>query len=598
MMIFGGMSFVKDIIAKKRLIFVTAFLLGILVIPSIAVSSYNEIPKTQKVHSLILEKAMSFVDLPSDASLEYLGLIYDEFWQKELWSVRWMTENHNLVEVQFEKESLELVFFVNTPEPVMWKLIDKSTARKRAWSTIMGFITNLESKELAAQIDNAHISALKRISDGWMLEWGHKVNGVSVMYDFIRVSTNAYGSRVQAYTKCWYPVSIDTKPEIDSGQAVRLFKSLVSKAQLVTLSVELGIVRYFGNHYLAWIVDSGSQEIWVDAKQGYLISYDVMLSDDYQDCYALDLYWDSGWRQNEETYECVQDIQRRLRSGTSYPSGYTPRFFQDKSLSFVLGELEDEKVYLHMGHGHPYEQNGNYYTAIQTYTDDLTPSSISSKYLYGMYLAFLMSCWSAADDWDGHDIDKSIAQKFVDRGAKCAVGWDLPVEKSEAQKFSRYFFNLAVQGYTFSSCFNSAKSKVNSSTQSIARILGTTSYYLNDDDDPGESYPTSQYLGKSSQIVWEVEDEGVWGSDVDYFKFEADGTCNIEILVDPRWGLDARLRIYNSAYLLVAYRNNAGVNGDESYSFTGSGIYYIKVYHSQSGNPHGGAYDLTVDISS
>jgi len=40
------------------------------------------------------------------------------------------------------------------------------------------------------------------------------------------------------------------------------------------------------------------------------------------------------------------------------------------------------------------------------------------------------------------------------------------------------------------------------------------------------------------------------------------------------------------------------VNGDESYSFTGSGIYYIKVYHSQSGNPHGGAYDLTVDISS
>jgi hypothetical protein len=240
---------------------------------------------------------------------------------------------------------------------------------------------------------------------------------------------------------------------------------------------------------------------------------------------------------------------------------------------------------------------------MQTYliTDDgnIWPDDVTSKDLNGMYLAFLCSCYSAADDypvlWWREDIDTSIADAFLDAGAQCVFGWDEAVLKVDAYDFSRYFFDYVTNGYDFDSCYDYAYSKVDAECRAIARIYGDTDLYLDEEDGGSDSSPGTS-LGSGYDVTFTKSDEGLWYPDVDWFYFTVSGYRQVSILIAPNDDLDVAFYVYNEYMQTVIYRDSYGSGHSEYGVFMGNGqTYHIYIYQSDS---HGGYYDLSVNISS
>jgi hypothetical protein len=347
---------------------------------------------------------------------------------------------------------------------------------------------------------------------------------------------------------------------------------------------------------LGWVTTAklqyGSSIVYyIDARTGELIFRDTTL-DEYGDVFVRDP--DEG---GEPTYECALDIYHRLDSATTLH----PRYYEDPTHSEEVSQLQYEQLLYHIGHGGFGYYGSEVHTYLYTDTDHIWPSDVENLDLSGVKLAFLCGCWTAANNypvflWWWEDIDKSLAEGFLEGGAQCVFGWDESVLKTEAMTFSRYFFDYAVYSYNFEVCYDYAYSKVSSGTQDIARIYGDDSLYLDKYDFGTDGWPGTN-LGSGYDVVFYVYDEGLWDPDVDWYRFTVSGSRVVNIWAVPNNDdLDIASYVYDEYMQVVFYRDSYGPGHQESGYFSAGGqTYFLYIYKTDT---HGGYYDLTVGISS
>ncbi|MHA1881735.1 MAG: hypothetical protein ACTSUO_01675 [Candidatus Thorarchaeota archaeon] len=257
-----------------------------------------------------------------------------------------------------------------------------------------------------------------------------------------------------------------------------------------------------------------------------------------------------------------------------------------------------------MGHGYYIETGGEYHSTIVTIDGHIAPSDILPK-ATAIYTLIFLGSWFSFGGTIGFppfeiDIDYSVGEAFLDGGSRCVFGWTGGVTLSQDWKFSEYFFDLAVNGYDFQTCFTVAKGEIELRDQKLAKIDGDTTLSLREDDAGADTYPGS-YLGSGSDTTFNIYDEGTWGiieRDNDWYRFTVSGTRHVVILVRPIDSLlDAKFRVYDTYYNLIYIKDNGGYGADERVSFTGSGTYYLRIYPmGDSDVTHGGAYNLEIKI--
>jgi len=550
---------------------------------------------------MVIQKlALDFAKPCDDASFEHVGLVHDDYWEQTLWSVRWITPEHRAIEVQLDADTHEIVFYLDTT-----KLADEIGTRRPAlsdetvWRKAMEFVDRLKKFKSMLFPKDAEFAGITENSQGWQLTWNHVKDSVPVREDFIRIGISRDTALVYSFAKCWHTVDIECVPIISSSKAVEIASRALTSLDDFDLTCELSIIGHVLDEkidydpHLAWLVSNAHQrsscmELYIDAMTAEIISQDTTLDI----CEDVFVYCPG----NELVYECATDIFHRFDYATE---GYA-RYYEDRTTSQELSKLQSEHVLYHLGHGDYGMVGGDYYTYLHTNHGKIWPSDVENKDLSGMDLAFLCACWSAADnypvyDW-WEDIEKSIAQAFLDGGAKCVFGWDEGVNKGQAMEFSRYFFDYAVNSKDFESCYIYAKSHADERTRDIARIYGDTTRYLDEYDYGSDAWPGTN-LGSGYDTSFHVYDEGLWDPDIDWYRFTVTGYRSVSIFVMPnKDDMDIAFYVYDEYMYVVMLRNNFGPGHQESGTFRGNGqTYFLYIYKTDS---HGGYYDLSVFISS
>ncbi|MFW9843775.1 MAG: YcdB/YcdC domain-containing protein [Candidatus Thorarchaeota archaeon] len=539
--------------------------------------------------SPVIHTATSLVSIPDSAVLESEGYIQDSYWDKTLWSVSWITSSHDLIAVQFDQTGSDLLYYVDGSKT--WIENDCSHPREsmdKAWLTSLTFLKSMETKGQDLIPSEAEFMGGKETTQGWQFEWIHKHNDAVVKDNYVRIGVDHSGTEVFLFAKNWNDIG---SLEVPKDTSIESMTDQMNEDGITINSAELCITVIEDVARYAWIVSTDVAEIWIDANTKSILKVDELLL--YQDVFPVDGDWGTsgGWSKYTPTYDCAQSIDWRLDTGTTEGG----RYFPDCHASTVENYLDDdnEKVFFFIGHGEDYGSATRLLfkgTGVSDPYSYLENGDIPT--LNNMKLAFLCACWSMATDYN------SIGETFVSKGADCVFGWYRPVSKTPAMSFSKYFFDYAVNSYTFASCYSYAYGKVDSATQSIARMDGSSSGYLTQDD-LGDSSGTAYNMGNIAYVGdddYYFNDEGLWGPDQDWIKFSMlyiiEG--QIKIWITPTHGLDAEFYLYNSNMQIVSHvvKTGGGVGVQEYGCWEmGPGTYYVKIYHP-SGNVHGGSFDM------
>jgi len=623
-----GVTLVKS---KQQTCFI-ALLLGLLVLSSVTCAPSSK-RDNQPVMDILLQKVQEVIDIPEQASLDKCSVEYDEFTGTRLWTLTWSTPANGLIELQFDINTLDLVFYIDTTRASYSSgSLNPSTTKTSAAAAVDDFLGRLERVGLLSVPDDAVSEEICQGNVGWIANWKHVYDRFTVEDDWMRIETDCFGNSVYSFTIRWHPDVPQAQPSIGQEDAQAIARTRLSDSQILVESPQLCYLPMGQGVSLAWRYETDHEVIWLDSDSGAVLRTDAWLGSpaNYKDSYAYDPVGYDPYDENPggdpETYTSAQSVYLRFKTSTSYPEGFTPRYYADKSKAFELGWLYNEKAYYHIGHGTIQMFSAKYYTSIVTTTTPLSPQDLGTTDLSRMDLAFINTCWGYASTCYPYEVgwwkntprsqwfpvEKNIAQGFIDHGAKCAVGWIEPVPKPMAKTYSLYFFDMAVSGFSFWASYLYARSRVNTYQEvcgesiQIDKIGGTNpnlSFVMRDNGGNTKAGATNLGTGGNGiDVTWTVANEGLWYTDVDWYKFTSVGFCYIEIaavpVTDPYEGLNVIIDIYNSANQLIAHRDAGGIGQSESYSFNGQGTFYLYLYDSTVGPPHGGAYGFTVSVLS
>ncbi len=597
---------------KLVLVFVMVSFLTMQVLSSMDQGMLFSGQLNQEEVGMIRAIAEDLADPPANARLEGISLVYDAGWQEELWAVRWKTTSRQLIQVELDPSSLRLRYFLDSTKVCdVESYPPESVALSNAWATAFGFLSHIEYKGLVILPQQDNSVDMTKTSDGWTLSFKHTINDIPVRGDFIRISMDPNGKQVYSYASHWHKVVIDTKPEVSVKEAI---DTVQGRANGKVFSTQLEIVHVEGKTYLAWVLDSGTEEYWISATTSEILFVDSSLEQPPGSKFTF--VSDPGI---EITYQCAHRVHRRFETATSFPSGAYAWYHEDLARSQELQLFPYGEVVFHLGHGSGFwrEVLGKtfLYTGIGEYgcSDPILPVDLPPEpgVFSSMKLAFISTCWSAADDWEDKDtgiwypVHTSIVEGFLQRGAQCAIGWDGRALKEPTRDFCDCFFDKAANGFNFWSCYEYAISK--SSCQPTidgARIykqdtLSWADIFL-EEDDAGDSQSIATHLGFGPDADFNVYDEGIWGyqevwADKDWFSFEVGASCNVEIWLTPKDELHMKLSVYKGATWLFSFR---AYERTEYRQFQASpGMYYLRLT-MQCGTNYGGGYDLTIHIHS
>jgi len=286
-----------------------------------------------------------------------------------------------------------------------------------------------------------------------------------------------------------------------------------------------------------------------------------------------------------KTYDVAQYVSQLLIDGTQPTTTYK----YDRTDHLIIPILENLQVFAWFGHGEYY---GTDETCLATKDPTkLSPGDISSLDLSDMKLAFLGACHSLS-------IPKySIGEAFRNRGAQYVFGWKEAVDKDGAIEFYEDFFEHAMDGYNFGSCYTFAYNHAESDIQTLARYKGDNSIYLRHvGDTKDESWFLGQGAGAPDPETFYHSD--TLSSETDWYSFSViDASYMVELWVNPTSTLDADVWIYNSAGTLKGCDINGGTGVTEYISgfIATEGVYYVKIRRDGTTS---GSYDLEVRIYS
>ncbi len=337
-----------------------------------AMSSSDE----RTVDQLVEAIATDFAEPEADAELLSIQPVSDDYWEQELWSVRWITPEHNIIEVELDAFSHEIVFFLDTDRLHEENADSFPMSDEAAQRIATSFLDKLERFGFNPIPEDAKITELRVDGNGWQLSWTHVVGTVPVLEDFIRIRVSRESDSVYSYAKCWHPVGSVPEPLLSRSDAMDIARRQDSLSINSTILCDFSIVgrvldgRVSYEPQLAWVTTArsqyGSRIVYcIDARTGETISRDTTL-DTYEDVFA----WDPS---TDATYECALDIYHRLDSATALH----PRYYEDPTHSQEVSQLEYEQVFYHIGHGGYVVQGWSPCTYLCTETDNIMPSTCS-----------------------------------------------------------------------------------------------------------------------------------------------------------------------------------------------------------------------------
>jgi hypothetical protein len=158
------------------------------------------------VGQLIETMATDFAEPEADAELLSIQPVSDNYWEQELWSVRWITPEHNIIEVGLDGLSHEIVFFLDTDRLHEQNTDSFPISDEAARRAATNFLDKLERFGFKPIPEDAEISEVREDGNGWQFSWTHVVGAVPVLEDFIRIRVSRQSGSVYSYAKCWHPV--------------------------------------------------------------------------------------------------------------------------------------------------------------------------------------------------------------------------------------------------------------------------------------------------------------------------------------------------------------------------------------------------------
>jgi hypothetical protein len=588
-------------------------LLAISAVGLIVASSFDDlfVVHWQTENERLLKVAECYASPSDEMVLTAIGRFYDSSWREELWRARWETEKSGLLEVHLNPDTKELEFLLDSTDKECTRKISEINAREKAQITIIEFLENLKKDGFKPIPVEAVGKCIEKDEHGWACLYQHMVNGIRVHGDFIRIVTEPNGAHIREYSKNWHSIQKIILPSTDKIDAIEAIEEFGIKYVQKETSIEMKYIPLAGSYHLAWVINTPQFEIWVDAITSDILYIDSMLApvgphDGY--VFALDIGY-------EPTYSCAESIYKRFDTAVDFPSAGWPYYLEDQLLSSYVDALEDSYVYYTIGHGGATWEGDDWNSFIATLDDKMFPGDVAPEDVSNLKLAFLCCCYTFGDgqycyDYqleEGHDIDKSIGQEFIDGDADCVFGWRWNIGKSPAIVYCKNFFDAAVNGLDFDECYDYAESKASSDTRDNSKIAKTVSSWPTlDVEDAGDYFTSATDLGSGGVRQIHVYDEGMWGyvdeswEDFDYFKFKITGQYDIEIWATPQgsYGFDLKMEIYDDQFDLIATCDEGGYYYEEHYQSTAAwvyGWYYVYIEHKALGR--GGWFDLTIHVT-
>ncbi|MBD3159734.1 MAG: hypothetical protein GF309_13210 [Candidatus Lokiarchaeota archaeon] len=584
-----------------------------------------------------MQIAKSISEIPTNAILRENKKQWNPDIRKTLHTIAWETEDDGIIESSFHAETGAIVHHIDTTEKSAWSYVaNLQEAKVLAIGTAFEFIESLEQQDVFEMPGSAVFEGLLKGTTGWVFSWKNEHEGVPVKGDMIEIEVNPSGSDVVSFYHNWHDVTASAIPKHGISSTLKHFGVSLMGNSLFRYSLEF--VPLEKETHLCWKLDFGNMFSWVDSTTLSVIDVSGYMASLNCDAYAID----PG---AQETYDCGKSVYLRFRSALVYQNRKCAHYYEGEYRANELNRMDRESIYFHIGHGYitevgsqnhstlftneTYQYDDQYYDLLD-HDYDIFPSQIRSEDLSSMKLAFPCACWSAADDWHGDHswnrweinrdnwvtVHDSITDAFMDAGVDCVLGWDEPVGKTVAREFATYFFDKLCNGYSASSSYSYARSKVDTRNKvdgeyaEIDRMYGYGGITFEIDDTPGSDFSSAENLGSASGAdnpdPFIRQDEGLWYEDVDFFKFTVeDYSYWVDIIVAPidddYEGLDVIFKVYDSSHNLIKYKNSNGKGGTEMYSFiAGPETHYIRVYFNEGTNNenHGGAYDISVQIYS
>ncbi len=586
--------------------FVILILFGCVIGPPLG-SSHDIINRSENEMQRFLERIEPKLELliPDGAPLSEasVSFTFDDSRNRELICIIWDLGG-SFIEIQFEKETMELVFFCNP------SLVEKShntmtdSTEDNIWQSVAILLNKFPELSDCINSNEAILKKKNYGETGWIIEWLHYYNGIRVKDDLVRLVLDHSGTQVVSLTINWHDIV-----HLDTSVHYSEFNPRDLPFEINQYTQERIIVIMENKPRLAFVYSAISDFYIVDAHEGCVLFHDYYLG--YLDSYRG---WEADMLYPPEYGSHYERIKWRFKCTLMNNETHLARYFYeegDVSREAILARLENEQVFGFHGHGHEEWYNGRLYTRLLTSTSSLMPFHVSAKDLSCMDLAFLAACMTSATSANGYPVYKNMAQGFLDGGAKCVVGFNREIYHGNTINFKNYFFDKAVDNsYSFYSCFVYAETKVPdiADASEIFKKSGVSWSNLHLQDNDGGDSDWHKYLGSgpgSPETHWYNNWESLWGEwdSVDHFRFEVTGgVYKIRIWAKPLYqvDMDIEIRVYDSNHQLITPVNSRGIGGEEEWNTAnGYGVYYFEVIKIGTYNdPHAGAYQWKVDITS
>jgi hypothetical protein len=537
--------------------------------------------------SLVASRAWEIAKPDDDthlASVKKQGSIwfieFDRSYQKSIW-----------VELNADELQLECVldFSKKVQGLVKWRVTSE-----QATVIARDYIAKLHESEFV-ECPNRVLSGVVRDTKSWIVKWNHVVDHRPVKNDFVAVTINPMTGQVISFAKRWGIPDSTQYESITREKAVASLVQIFPAVENYSWSTALGLISptvqsEVGVFYEAWILSSNTSQVheteyWICASDGSYLGSTAPLSYGSSCSIGIDCFGEPSPR----TYGWAEDIGSRMDS-----NNYDSQVLYDAGITELRFALRDDDVVFFTGHGDFSMIGwgfGNYLvTGFGLFGAVNIPNEVYSK------LFFASGCGTGLGGYGLCLPDSAIA-----KGCGCYCGWTTGVNALEVDPFVNYFFDKVVNGEDFSDCKIYAELKTGT-VDSLLALWGDGSLHIQAyDRGPGYSHADQQNDHDAGRFLWSINDEPLWGGDIDAFKHdvEFDG-WTIELTVIPSSDMKVKVVVYywrsrfhNWEWYVQRISSVPGAGVHHTWTDV-SQEYLVVISHVDN---HGGYYDFELRIT-
>ncbi|MFW9838011.1 MAG: hypothetical protein ACFFE7_10855 [Candidatus Thorarchaeota archaeon] len=549
-------------------------------------------------NSQVYSAASKIIGDTSGLFLETCSIVSDPGTGKLQWVVAWTSDGSDMIRVEFEPDTLELVHIVDTRTKLPKLQVDLT--KVEAERVVMDFVGRLGDEGIFDLPLESEFQGLMTSESDWTFQWLHSIKGIPVWDEFIRIRVDPQSGIIRSFGLKWSEVHVTSFDDMLLSQA----EPRPHQHQDITVRTHYQGAFLFPKldepslHEPIWMFDIiGDGTVigrdFVSIHSGEILHHEKT---NYNGIAKL-----AQGRDSEDNLDPAHTEERTVVSNALQSNNYSATSDTTVWVADLVNDWDTAEIAFFTGHGHGSSGVGSWITCKNNedfgYDSDTETTDVPSNMSQAI-IVYTSSCGGGWTTSAPSMIDRYLSSAALDAGAKAFFGYQGSPYTIQAANYSKYFWAAAMCGKTFASCQAYAGSYYSNSSLggALASLWGNRSISLVNED-----VAYNYFLGEGASgedIHFEFDDEPCWVDDADWLRYYSYGDDRYMIIsVAPgRSDFDVAFKIYDAYSQLIATVDDYGAGSTESYDWTDDqGYYRIRV---SVGNGYGGVYDVDVWLMS